>query len=459
MTSLTNSNLELKNMFGQFMKMNTASSSGSGTPAGNTITNPKEELKGITTRSGTTYQGPTIPTTSSSLPLVVEHETEATKDTVHPTNNGSTKDVQPLVVQGKSLILNYEPIVAPIIEPVDAPVSGTFKKRRPEECYDLIKNMIAHYNDWDTSAQRTTVGQTKNVYAAEAYQGNTITNPKEELKGITTRSGTAYQGPTIPTTSSSLPLVVEHETEATKDTVHPTNNGSSKSSILNYEPIVAPIIEPVDAPTLLTNKDKLSELARTSLNEHCPAVLLKKLPEKLEDPDKFLIPCDFPRMAECLAVVDLEVEAFLALEDDPTLLKGDQSYVDTKGDILLLDAFLNDDPSLSPPNQENYLPQVRKELKSCEAKTNKSSIDEPPEEKATLITVLKSHKRAIAWKLSYIKGIDSEFCTHKILMEEDFEPAIQHQRRVNPKIHDVIKNEVLKLLDAGLIYPISYIHW
>nr|GEX40677.1 reverse transcriptase domain-containing protein [Tanacetum cinerariifolium] len=160
-------------------------------------------------------------------------------------------------------------------------------------------------------------------------------------------------------------------------------------------------------------------------------------------------------------------------------------------DILLLEAFLNDDPSLPPPNQGNYMPQVRKELKICEAKTNKSSIDEPPEvelkdlpphleyaflegdakllviitkilsveEKTALITVLKSHKRAIAWKLSDIKGIDPEFCTHKILMEEDFKPAVQHQRRVNPKIHDVIKNEVLKLLDAGLIYPISDSPW
>nr|GEZ62581.1 reverse transcriptase domain-containing protein [Tanacetum cinerariifolium] len=81
------------------------------------------------------------------------------------------------------------------------------------------------------------------------------------------------------------------------------------------------------------------------------------------------------------------------------------------------------------------------------------------EEKTALITVLKSHKRAIAWKLSDIKGIDPEFCTHKILMEEDFEPAVQHQRRVNPKIHNVIKNEVLKLLDAGLIYPISDSPW
>nr|GEX69738.1 reverse transcriptase domain-containing protein [Tanacetum cinerariifolium] len=58
-----------------------------------------------------------------------------------------------------------------------------------------------------------------------------------------------------------------------------------------------------------------------------------------------------------------------------------------------------------------------------------------------------------------ISGIDPEFCTHKTLMEEDFEPAVQHQRTVNPKIHDVIKPEVLKLLDAGLIYPISDSPW
>ncbi|GJU24994.1 reverse transcriptase domain-containing protein [Tanacetum coccineum] len=81
------------------------------------------------------------------------------------------------------------------------------------------------------------------------------------------------------------------------------------------------------------------------------------------------------------------------------------------------------------------------------------------EEKAALIKVLKSHKRAIAWKLSDIKGIDPEFCTHKILMEEDYELTVQHQRRVNPKIHDVIKKEVEKLLDAGLIYPISDSPW
>nr|GEX66716.1 reverse transcriptase domain-containing protein [Tanacetum cinerariifolium] len=186
-----------------------------------------------------------------------------------------------------------------------------------------------------------------------------------------------------------------------------------------------------------------------------------------------------------------EVDAFLAIEDEHTSSKFHQSYLNPEGDILLLEVFLNDDSSLPPPNKRNYLPEVRKELKICEAKSNKSSVDEtsavelkvlPPhleyaflegddkllviiatdlsvEEKTALITVLKSHKRAIAWKLSDIKGINPEFCTHKILMEEDFELIVQHQKRVNPKIYDVIKQEVIKLLDVGLIYPISDSPW
>nr|GFB72933.1 reverse transcriptase domain-containing protein [Tanacetum cinerariifolium] len=137
------------------------------------------------------------------------------------------------------------------------------------------------------------------------------------------------------------------------------------------------------------------------------------------------------------------------------------------------------------------LPSFKEELKAYEAQTVKSSVDEPPEvelkdlphhleyaflegdnklpviidkelrseEKAALIKVLKSHKRAIAWKLSDIQGINPEFCTHKILMEEDYKSVVQHQRWVNPKIHDVIKKEVEKLLDAGLIYPIFDSPW
>ncbi|GJX97763.1 reverse transcriptase domain-containing protein [Tanacetum coccineum] len=184
-------------------------------------------------------------------------------------------------------------------------------------------------------------------------------------------------------------------------------------------------------------------------------------------------------------------DSFLALEDDPTSSKVDPNYQDSEGDILILEAILNSEPPPPLPNHEQYMPEVRKELKLCEAKTVEPSIDEPPEvelkelpphleyaflegdnklpviiakdlkdeEKAALLKVLKSHKRAIAWKLSDIKGVSPEFCTHKILMEEDYEPSVQSQRRVNPKIHDVIKKEVEKLLDAGLIYPISDSPW
>nr|GFB71259.1 retrovirus-related Pol polyprotein from transposon 17.6 [Tanacetum cinerariifolium] len=87
--------------------------------------------------------------------------------------------------------------------------------------------------------------------------------------------------------------------------------------------------------------------------------------------------------------------------------------------------------------------------------TKDLSIDE----KSALLKVLKSRKQAIAWKLTDIKGIDLEFCSHKILLEEDYTPKVQSQRRVNPKIHDVIEKEVEKLLDAGLIYPISDSPW
>nr|GEX40690.1 reverse transcriptase domain-containing protein [Tanacetum cinerariifolium] len=75
-----------------------------------------------------------------------------------------------------------------------------------------------------------------------------------------------------------------------------------------------------------------------------------------------------------------EVDAFLALEDDSTSPKVDHSYYDTKEDILLLEAFLDDDPSLPLPTQGMYLPKIRKELKNYEAKNDKSSVDEPPKE-------------------------------------------------------------------------------
>ncbi|GKC74285.1 hypothetical protein Tco_1120168, partial [Tanacetum coccineum] len=176
---------------------------------------------------------------------------------------------------------------------------------------------------------------------------------------------------------------------------------------------------------------------------------------------------------------------------DPDCPAYNPFYYDPEGDILILEAILNSEPQPPLPNHKQYMPGGRKELELCEAKSIEPSVDEPTEvelkelpphleyaflegdnklpviiakeldveEKSALIKVLKSHKRALAWKLSDIQGINPEFCTHKILMEEDYAPAVQHQRRVNPKIHDVIKKEVEKLLEAGLIYPISDSPW
>ncbi|GJY76055.1 reverse transcriptase domain-containing protein [Tanacetum coccineum] len=80
-------------------------------------------------------------------------------------------------------------------------------------------------------------------------------------------------------------------------------------------------------------------------------------------------------------------------------------------------------------------------------------------ENKSLLQVLEKHKGEIAWKMSDIKGISPSYCTHKILMEDDYKPVIQPQRRLNPKVQDVVKNEIVKLLDSGLIYPILDSSW
>ncbi|GJV07777.1 hypothetical protein Tco_1345433 [Tanacetum coccineum] len=104
-----------------FINTNTASTSGSGSLPSNTVANPKSNLKAITTRSGVSYNGTQVPPSPSSLPKVVERETEVTKDTVPPTNNGSTKDVQPPVFQVQPQVPNSEPVVAPVSAPMPNP--------------------------------------------------------------------------------------------------------------------------------------------------------------------------------------------------------------------------------------------------------------------------------------------------------------------------------------------------
>nr|GFB34199.1 reverse transcriptase domain-containing protein [Tanacetum cinerariifolium] len=174
-----------------------------------------------------------------------------------------------------------------------------------------------------------------------------------------------------------------------------------------------------------------------------------------------------------------EIKAYLM--DESISPEIDHADCDPEGDIYLIEKLLNNDPF--------QLPLM--DLKQGEVVKAKSSIEEPPKlelkdlpshleyaylegvdklpviiakdlkdnEKEALLKVLKSHKRVIAWKITHVKGIDPQFCTPKILMEEDYKPAVQSQRRVNPKIHKVIKKEVIKLLDAGMIYLISDSPW
>ncbi|GKB35982.1 hypothetical protein Tco_0880924 [Tanacetum coccineum] len=138
----------LTDMISKFVNVNTASSSGTGSLPSNTVTNSKEDLKGITTRSGVAYQGPTIPTTSSS-PKVVERKTKVTKDTVPPTNNRSTKDVQPSIVQDQPHIPNSEPVVAPVpnLRPTIMYPSRRNDERRHEKANDQIEKFYEIFKD------------------------------------------------------------------------------------------------------------------------------------------------------------------------------------------------------------------------------------------------------------------------------------------------------------------------
>nr|GEU79360.1 DNA-directed DNA polymerase [Tanacetum cinerariifolium] len=379
-----------------------------------------------------------------------ENEPEATKDTVNPTNNGSTEDVQPQAIQSESSILTSKPVTSLISEPIIAPVSAS--KPNP-------KALISYPSRRNNERNR----EKANNKIEKFYQIFKDMSMAECL-------ALADLGASI----NLMPFYVWKRLSLSDLTPTCMTLELADHSIF----CSVGVAEDVYVKNILRKFWVFSDTISSG------------------NPTQFydlIVSTTFPTLTSFGNSDFLleEVDAFLAIEDDPTSSEFYQPYLDPEGDILLLEVFLNDDPSLPPPNQRNYLPGVRKELKICEAKSNKSSVDEPPvvelkdlpphleyaflegddkflviiakdlsvEEKTALITVLKSRKRANAWKLSDIKGINPEFCTHKFLVEEDFEPAVQHHRRVNPKIYDVIKQEVIKLLEVGLIYPISDSLW
>nr|GFA30363.1 reverse transcriptase domain-containing protein [Tanacetum cinerariifolium] len=176
--------------------------------------------------------------------------------------------------------------------------------------YQTVQNQLANLTDMMSKFMSSNMASSS---GSGTLPGNTVTNPKEDLKGITTRSGVAYKGPTIPTPSK----VVKQGTEATKDPVQTTSPQSTAHSIpypsrrenerrreqaneqikkfyeifkdMSFEISFtdALILMPKFASTLkalIGNKEKPSEMARTPMNEHCSAVILNKFPKKLGDP-------------------------------------------------------------------------------------------------------------------------------------------------------------------------------
>nr|GFC02909.1 reverse transcriptase domain-containing protein [Tanacetum cinerariifolium] len=207
---MQNQLINLIDFLTKFVNSNNASTLSSGTLPSNTIANPRSDLKAITTRS------------------------------VHPTNNGSTEDVQPPVVQSKSLILTSEPVNSSTIKPVISPVSAT----RPD-----LRLSIPYPSRLQDQKLRDKANDQREKFL-----------------------------------------------QIFKDLNFNISFADAFILMLKFGPSIK---------SLLTNKDKLCELARTPLNEHRSVVLLKKLPQKLGDPGKFLIPCDFPGKAHCLALADL----------------------------------------------------------------------------------------------------------------------------------------------------------
>nr|GEY16219.1 reverse transcriptase domain-containing protein [Tanacetum cinerariifolium] len=247
--------------------------------------------------------------------------------------------------------------------------------------------------------------------SSSSLSSNTIPNPKGESKAITTRSGMSYKKPSIP-----LPGVEQQEpTEATKDTELPSTEDIQPPSVQVQEKGNEPIEKPsvvipkakanlpypsrlakeklhekddilaakfmeifhdlhfelsfVDAlvhmpkfapmfKKLLNNKNKLIELTKTPLNENCSVVVLKKLPEKLGDPGRFLIPCDFLEFDNCLALADLGASINLMPLSIWKKLKlptlNDTKMFNMEEDILFLERLLSEEPCPNPlmiPNQ------------------------------------------------------------------------------------------------------------
>ncbi|GJU39245.1 hypothetical protein Tco_1192202 [Tanacetum coccineum] len=280
---LQNQMTNLTEMLSKFVNSNTASSSSSGSLPSNTITNPKEDLKGITTRSGVAYQGPTILTTSS--PKVVERRTKVTKEMVFPTNNGITEDVQSPVVPVENQNPVSEPVVAPVVRDDNPKPSIPLSFKTGRALIDVYEGELT-----------LRVGNEAITYNLDQ----------------TSRYSVNYND----MTANRIDVVELACEEYSQEVLGFSDVIASGNPTPGYDPIVSN-----SSPTLTPFGDS-----------------------------------DFLLLEEA--------DAFLDLADNTTSPEVDESYYVPKGYILILEALLNSDPS-PPPNQGNYLPGIRKELKIC----------------------------------------------------------------------------------------------
>nr|GEW93104.1 reverse transcriptase domain-containing protein [Tanacetum cinerariifolium] len=490
MTSLTNSNLELKNMFGQFMKMNTASSSGLRTLPSNTITNPKEDFKGITTLSGISYKGPTIPTTSSP-PKVVEHETEQILSPLLPPLLSPLKlpFVDALILMPKfastikSLLINKEKLFELARTPLNEHCSAVLLKKLPEKLGDPDKFLIpCDFSGMDECLALADLGASINLMPLSVWNklslpelsptcmtlelvDRSISRPVGVAKYVFVKVGKFHFSVDFVVvdfdTDPRVPLILGRSFLKTGRALIDVYEGEltlrvgNKAVTFNLDQTLRYSAN-YDAESI--NRIDVIDIACEEYSQEILGFSMSGNTTPSMEPTVSTSSPTLTLFEDSYFLLE-ETDAFLAIEDEIISSKIDDSYYDLEGDILLLEEFLNDDLS-SPP-----LPP--QEIKVVEPKNEKSSIDEPlvvelkdlpphleyaflegddklpviiakdlkDEEKTALIKVFKSHKKALSWQLSNIKGINTEFCTHKILTEDDFKPA--------EKIHFMVKEGIV----------------
>nr|GEU87366.1 reverse transcriptase domain-containing protein [Tanacetum cinerariifolium] len=304
------------------------------------------------------------------------------------------------------------PVYQPSVFQQPAYQAPAYQAPAPQTQGQNMQNQITNLTDLITKFVNSNATSTS---SSGTLLSNTIANPKNDLKAVQSES------PVL----SSKPVISE-----------PAITLIFKDMSFEISFADALILMPKFASTLkalIENKKKLSEMAQTPLNEHYSVVLLKKLPEKLGDPGKFLIPCDFPGMAECLALADLDasinlmpfsVWKRLSLPDltptcmtlelanhfdaDPRVpLILERSFLKTKR--ALIDVFEVDEPpvvelKVLPPHLEYAFLEGDDKLPVIITK------DVSVEEETVLLIILKSHKQPIAWKLSDIKVLGLARC-------------------------------------------------